>query len=195
MLVVTMPEQGPQLGCVVRTPELYLVPRRDGRIVVGATVEDAGFDRAIREEARDGLLRAAGELWPPILEGRVTDGWTGLRPSTPDSLPLVGALDLDEAEDDGCSIRGAGGDLGANHDADQGGDLSLAQSGMLGPRGRRGMGRRWIATGHFRNGILLAPGTARVVRQLILGERPEVDLVPFRAGRFVPAVTGAASGS
>ncbi len=135
----------PALPVVVRTPELYLVPRGDGRVAVGATVEDAGFDRAVDRDAGDRLWHAAGELWPPILRGRITARWTGLRPGfgpgSADALPAIGAL---------------------------------------GPGA-------WVAAGHFRNGILLAPGTARALRCLVLGEPLPVALEPFRPGRFEAA--------
>ncbi len=139
MIEVTL--EGPALPAVVRTPELYLVPRGDGRVAVGATVEDAGFDRAVDEDAGDRLWRAAGELWPPILEGRITARWTGLRPGSADSLPAIGAL---------------------------------------GP----GL---WVAAGHFRNGILLAPGTARALRCLLRGEPLPVPLDAFRPQRLASA--------
>ncbi len=130
----------PALPMVVRTPELYLVPRGDGRIAIGATVEDAGFDRAVDEPAGDRLWQAAGGLWPPVLRGRITARWTGLRPGCPDALPVIGGLS------DGV----------------------------------------WVATGHFRNGILLAPGTAQIIRQLLLGEMLSVPLNSFAPERFAP---------
>ena len=139
---VTLPDEAPQLTCVLRTPELYLVPRGENRIVVGATVERAGFDRAISKPACDALLSAAARLWPPILLGTVADRWAGLRPSTPDGLPILGA-------------------------STAGGPQQL-----------------WIATGHYRNGILLAPGTARLLGQLVLGERSAIDLRAFSTARF-----------
>jgi glycine oxidase len=155
MLAVIMPVGAPVLTCVLRTPEFYLVPRGDGRtgdarIVIGATVEDAGFDRTLTENAAEWLLAAAADLWPPIRLGSVTERWSGLRPCTPDALPLLGALDLEP------------------------------------PISHSSSPRQWIATGHYRNGILLAPGTARVLRQLVTGEQPDVDMLPFRPGRFVP---------
>ncbi len=141
MLEVTL-DEGPALPVVVRTPELYLVPRGDGRVVIGATVEHAGFDRSLDEAAGKRLWAAAATLWPPIARGRVTDQWTGLRPGLlpgiEDPLPAIGPLGE----------------------------------------------RLWAATAHFRNGILLAPATARAVRALLLGEEPAVSLGGFSPQRF-----------
>ncbi len=144
MLCVTLPE-GLVLRHVLRTPDLYLVPRGDGRVIVGATVEDVGFDKQVHQPAIEGLFRRACSLWPPLAQGQITDSWAGLRPATRDGLPVLG---------------GAGT-------------------------------RILVAAGHFRNGILLAPGTARVMRQLVLGQPLEIDLKPFQAGRF--AAVAAAS--
>ncbi len=133
------------LPVVIRTPELYLVPRGDGRVVIGATVERAGFDRSVDESAGDRLWRAAAALWPPVLEGRITARWTGLRPGfrqgVTDRLPVIGQF----------------------------------SDGL------------WVATAHFRNGILLAPGTAHVLRQLICGEAPATSLAAFAPQRFAQA--------
>lgn len=127
-----------RLEVVLRTPEIYLVPRGDGRIVIGATVEEAGFDKRVDELAVARLLDAAAELWPPVREARMVESWAGLRPGTADELPVI----------DGCGER------------------------------------CWIATGHFRNGILLAPGTARLLREMVLGQPLSVDPAAFRCGRF-----------
>lgn len=130
------------LTVVLRTPEIYLVPRGDGRIVIGATVEDAGFDKQVEAAAIDSLINRAAALWPSIRRARVIETWAGLRPATADELPVID---------------------------------------MCGPAS-------WIAAGHFRNGILLAPGTARLLRQMVLketGDEPfSVDLAHFRCGRF-----------
>ena len=142
----------PVLPVVVRTPELYLVPRGDGRVVIGATVEHAGFDRSIDEAAGQRLWQAAAALWPPILEGRITTRWTGLRPGyaqgVRDALPVIGEFE-----------------------------------------GEPGM---WAATGHFRNGILLAPATGRVLRELLDGETPSVELEAFSPRRFAGVASAAA---
>jgi glycine oxidase len=145
MLEVLLDGDAPQLAVVIRTPELYLVPRGNGRVVIGATVEDAGFDRTIDPAAGKSLLQQAAALWPPILRSTVTAEWTGLRPSPSapeDELPLIGPL---------------------------------ADRSPENPR-------TWVATGHFRNGILLAPGTARLLRAMMEGTP-----LPFPPGDFAPA--------
>ncbi len=136
--IVTVRVQEP-LGYVVRTPETYLVPRGDGRVVIGATVERAGFDKAVQAEVVRTLIAEAAALWPPIGNAELVESWAGLRPGSSDGLPVMGQCGID-----GC----------------------------------------WVATGHFRNGILLAPATARVMSQWIRGENPQVDLSAFSCDRF-----------
>jgi glycine oxidase len=127
-----------RLYCVLRTPELYLVPRGDGRVVIGASVERAGFDKTVQEGTIRALLEQAAALWPPIREAQIIESWAGLRPGSADELPFI------DSYDENC----------------------------------------WIASGHFRNGILLAPGTAQVMRELVLGNQPSVHLSAFRCDRF-----------
>jgi len=127
-----------RLNVVLRTPEIYLVPRGDGRIAVGATVEEAGFDKQVYPATTARLLDLAAALWPPVRAMRVVDAWAGLRPATADDLPVI----------DACSEH------------------------------------CWMAAGHFRNGILLAPGTARLLREMILAEPISIDAKSFRCGRF-----------
>jgi glycine oxidase len=126
------------LAYVLRSPEVYLVPRGGGNIVVGATVERVGFDRWVDPLTIQRLQAQAAELWPPIASARVVESWTGLRPGTSDGLPVIGSA--------GCP-------------------------------------RCWVATGHFRNGILLAPATGLIVRQLLEGSPPAVGLEAFAPGR------------
>jgi glycine oxidase len=159
LLLVETPEQ---LTAVVRTPDLYLVPRGNGRIVIGTTVEDAGFDKTIDPIAIAALHSAAAELWPPIAVARIVDTWAGLRPAATDFLPVIGpAIDIDERD-------GIHGSSPALHTPDP---------------------HSWLALGHYRNGILLAPGTARLLRQMILREPAGIDVAPFSASRFVASAT------
>ena len=137
--MVVVEHAGPErLKVVLRTPDIYLVPRGDGRTVIGATVEDAGFDKRVDEATVVRLLDEAAEIWPAVRQARIVESWAGLRPATADELPVI----------DACGEH------------------------------------CWVATGHFRNGILLAPGTARVLREMILGETLSVDVAGFRCGRF-----------
>ena len=137
MLAVTLPAHL-SLTHTLRSEEIYLVPRGDGRVIVGATVEDAGFDKQVHPSAIAELFRSGVALWPPLAQGRVTESWAGLRPATPDELPILAEITP----------------------------------------------RRFLATGHYRNGILLAPGTARVMAELILARPTEIDLSPYSAARF-----------
>jgi glycine oxidase len=141
--------QGDTLSAVLRTPEIYLVPRGDGRVTVVATVEDAGFDKTVEADAIARLLSSAAALWPPIARGEIVESWAGLRPATRDELPLIGPT--------------------------------------------VGSPNCWIASGHYRNGILLAPATARVVTQLLLNQIPSVDLSAFAPNRSFQPLDAASS--
>jgi len=79
---------------VVRAPEVYVVPRSDGRIVVGSTLEDVGFDKRVDPETIQRLHQAAASLVPELGEARMLETWAGLRPGTPDALPLLGATEV-----------------------------------------------------------------------------------------------------
>ncbi len=138
MLCVALPHKN-LVRHVVRTPDVYLIPRSNGTMVIGATQEDAGFDKRTVPETILKLRNAAIDLVPKLAEARILEDWAGLRPGTPDKLPILGET----------SIPGY-----------------------------------YVATGHFRDGILLAPITARVMRQVIRGEKSEFDLAAFAVGRF-----------
>ncbi|MGE5206546.1 MAG: glycine oxidase ThiO [Chlamydiota bacterium] len=79
---------------VVRGPGAYLVPRSDGRILIGATVEEAGFDKRTDADTIQGLHQAAANLAPELGQARMLEAWAGLRPGTPDNLPILGATSL-----------------------------------------------------------------------------------------------------
>lgn len=138
MLCVVMPKKE-LVRHVVRTPDVYLIPRSDGRMLIGATQEEAGFDKQTVPETIQKLRASALDVVPKLAEARFLEAWAGLRPGTPDALPILGAT----------STPGY-----------------------------------FVATGHFRDGILLAPVTARVMAQLIAGEKPEFDLKAFAPDRF-----------
>jgi glycine oxidase len=138
MVCVTLPEKE-FVRHVIRTPEVYLIPRSDGRMLIGATQEEAGFDKQTVPETIQRLRKAALEIVPKLAEARFLEAWAGLRPGTPDALPILGAT----------STPGY-----------------------------------FVATGHFRDGILLAPITARVVGDVVCGEKPRLDVRGFAASRF-----------
>jgi glycine oxidase len=131
---------GPTLTHVLRAPEVYLVPRSDGRVLIGATVEEAGYDKRTDANTIRRLNRAAVALVPALEQARVLESWAGLRPGTPDDLPILGAT---------------------------------TTPGYF------------VAAGHFRDGILLSPVTAHLMAQLVTGGKPDLDLTPFSAARFV----------
>jgi glycine oxidase len=124
---------------VIRTPDVYLIPRSDGRLLVGATVEEAGFDKRTDPDTIQRLHRAALKLVPKLADAKILQDWAGLRPGTPDNLPILGATDIPGY---------------------------------------------YAATGHFRDGILLAPITAQVMADMIEGRKPEHDLAAFAPARF-----------
>lgn len=128
---------------VVWSADCYLVPWQNGRVLVGATVEDAGFDeRATTAGVRD-LLEAACTLVPQLWQASFSEVRVGLRPASPDSLPIIG--------------------------------WSAVVPGLI------------YATGHYRNGVLLAPLTAALVSDLVLGngDDPALRAVsPARLGRL-----------
>ena len=110
---------------IVCSERVYLVPRADGRLIVGATVEERGFDTVVSAGGVLELLREAYRLLPDVAEMELVGAIAGLRPGTPDNLPLIGPGAID---------------------------------GLL------------LATGHFRNGILLAPMTAERIAAALAGE-------------------------
>jgi glycine oxidase len=138
MLCLVMPSRT-LLKHVVRSPEAYLIPRSDGRVLVGATVEEAGFDKRTDLATIQRLHKAAIALVPKLADARILESWAGLRPGTPDALPILG-----ETQTPGY----------------------------------------YVATGHFRDGILLAPITAEVMAAVIEGRTPEHGLQSFSPERF-----------
>ena len=138
MLCVIMPQKE-LVRHVIRTPDVYLIPRSDGRLLIGATQEEAGFDKQTIPATIKKLHQHALDLVPKLSEARILEAWAGLRPGTPDALPILGAT---------------------------------------------GTPGYFVATGHFRDGILLAPVTASVMGHVIAGEPSAVDLGAFRTERF-----------
>ncbi len=132
--------QGPRLlSHVVRTPRIYLVPRADGELVIGGTVEEMGFDLSPTAGAVMDLLRHGWELLPAIYDCEVLELAVGLRPALEDQLPAIGATEVE---------------------------------GL------------YLAFGHFRNGILLAPATAHYLAQWLTEGREPEALRPFAPRRM-----------
>ncbi len=85
---------GPSLKHVVRAEEVYLVPRSDGKLVIGSTLEEAGYDKRTDVSTIQELLHAAVEVMRGLAQARIHEDWAGLRPGTPDDLPILGESDL-----------------------------------------------------------------------------------------------------
>jgi glycine oxidase len=117
----------------------YLVPRPDGRVLVGSTEEHVGFDKRTTAAAIQDLLALARALVPALGQVHVERAWAGLRPGSPDGLPFLGPVP-------GCD-------------------------------------NLFVAAGHFRSGIQLSPGTAVLMKDLLLGRTPDLPLESFRLDR------------
>ncbi len=133
---------------IVRSPRGYIVPRRHrvageagARLLLGSTMEDAGYEKSVTPESLRRLLAAGREIVPAVAGLPFESAWAGLRPDTPDHLPILGATDIENF---------------------------------------------LVAAGHFRNGILLAPITAKLMTEVILGRAPSIPLEPFSPLRFLP---------
>jgi len=81
------------LDTVVRTPEIYLIPRGGKRVVIGATIEDAGYDKTVHDNDIAALKARAAKLFPPVARATIVETWAGLRPATRDGLPLIGTVE------------------------------------------------------------------------------------------------------
>ena len=124
ILELRSPDGAPPCERIVASERVYLVPRPDGRLVVGATTEERGFDATVTAGGVHELLREAYRLLPDVAEMELVESMAGLRPGTPDNLPLIGPGTLD---------------------------------GLV------------LACGHYRNGILLAPLTAKALAEMLGG--------------------------
>jgi glycine oxidase len=131
----------PLLSRVVFSGKGYVVPRADGRILCGSTMEEAGFEKVVTAGGLRRVLEIALEIAPDLARAPVLETWANFRPGSPDGEPVLGAG----------TIPGL-----------------------------------FYATGHTRNGILLAPITADAVSAAVLGRPPPVELAPFSAARFAP---------
>jgi glycine oxidase len=117
----------------------YLVPRRDGTVIAGSTVEMAGFRKEVTVGGLEQILGLARTLVPSLADAPVTSTWSNFRPYTEDHLPVLGTT----------PVRGL-----------------------------------VLATGHYRNGILLAPVTAESIAELVATGASSIDLAPFSVARF-----------
>lgn len=113
----------------------YLIPRRDGHILAGSTLEETGFDKSTTEEARAGLACFTEDLVPALAGAEIVRHWAGLRPGSPSGIPYIG-----EAP---------------------------------------GIDGLYVNAGHYRNGVLLAPASARLLADLVLGRASLIDPGPY----------------
>lgn len=142
MLALRMPNQPHQpypIQRVLYGDNIYLVPRQDGRLVIGATVEEVGWTPHNTPQGIQNLLQGAIKLFPEVAHWQIEEFWWGFRPGTPDELPILG--------DSPCK-------------------------------------NLFLATGHYRNGILLAPVTASLIADLILEQKADPLLAHFSWQRF-----------
>jgi glycine oxidase len=132
--IVELETRDPLLNGVVFGPGCYLVPRDDGRVLIGSTLEFVGYRREVTARAVRDLLAAAIDLVPALAEATLGRTWSSFRPYSETGVPLLGPTAVD---------------------------------------------RLLLATGHHRNGILLAPITAEIICAVARGQSPPVDLAPF----------------
>jgi glycine oxidase len=128
---------------IVLHRDRYVIPRRDGRILVGSTLEYRGFQKQTTQAARDELSAYALEHFPILREAQIEHHWAGLRPGSPQGIPYIGPVP--------------------------------------------GVEGLYINAGHFRNGVVLGPASARLMADLVLGREPIVPPAPY-------AVTAARNG-
>jgi glycine oxidase len=136
---------GTPIRHVLRSERGYLVPRgmeSPQTVVVGSTIENAGYEKRVTSGGIEKILSAANELAPELAKAEIVETWCGLRPGSPDQLPILGPVDVD---------------------------------GLV------------FATGHYRNGILLAPVTAKLVGEWIAERRTSFDWQAFSPLRFLQA--------
>jgi glycine oxidase len=138
--MLAMVPRDTSLARAVRSSHGYVVPRSNGWLVAGSTLEEVGFDKHTTTEGLQQVRKAAVEMIPDLADAEIAESWSGLRPGTPDGLPILGSIDIE---------------------------------GVI------------LATGHFRNGILLAPATAQLVKAWITGGEIKMNMEAYSPFRFL----------
>jgi glycine/D-amino acid oxidase-like deaminating enzyme len=138
--MVALAAPGLVLKRVLWGEQVYAMQKADGSIWVGGTVEEAGFDRRITAAGVGQMLQSAAELVPALADATFLRAWAGLRPGSPDGMPILGPAP--------------------------------------------GVHGLTLATGHFRNGILLAPITGHLITEWVLHQRIDPLMAPFNIARF-----------
>jgi len=108
--------------------ERYVIPRKDGRVLIGSTLEEAGFEKRTTAEAKEELYRVATEMFPLLKRTPIEDHWAGLRPGSPSGIPYIGPYP---------EVEGL-----------------------------------YVNAGHFRNGLVTGPASARLIADILLGRSP-----------------------
>jgi glycine oxidase len=125
-----------ELPAIILGEGRYVIPRRDGHVLCGSTLEEAGFDTVPTAVAYDSLMKSAGRLWPALCGSLPVAQWAGLRPAAPNGIPFIGRVpEFDNL---------------------------------------------WVNAGQFRNGLVLAPASAQLLADLLLGREPRVDPRPYQ---------------
>lgn len=127
------------INSIVLTNGRYLIPRRDGHLLVGSTLEYAGFDKSTSEEAQQSLLASALSLIPELKNAPLIAHWAGLRPGAAQGVPFIGNVP--------------------------------------------GFSNLSVNAGQFRNGLVLAPASAGLHADILLGRPPRVDPLPYQVSR------------
>ena len=136
---------GKPIRRVLRSDAGYIVPRQGGSpqtLVVGSTLEQAGYEKGVTSGGLEKIFSAVNQLVPELAHAEIVETWSGLRPGTPDQLPVLGPTDI---------------------------------NGLV------------MATGHYRNGILLAPVTAKLIAEWITDGQTSLNWEDFSPLRFRPA--------
>lgn len=126
---------------IILTDGRYLIPRRDGHLLVGSTLEYRGFDKQPSAGAAQSLQQSARQMLPALASQRPIAQWAGLRPGSGDGIPFIGRI--------------------------------------------RDYDNLYVNAGQFRNGLVLAPASAELMKNLLLGEEPIVDAAPYDPARSV----------
>ena len=129
-------DQDRKIKTIILYQETYIIPRKDGHVLIGSTTEDEGYNNSVTHQARNELLNNACTMYPDIREFKFIRQWSGLRPGIQGELPLVGEYP---------GIEGL-----------------------------------YLNTGHFRNGLLMSAGSARILMEIMLGRKTSISAEPYR---------------
>jgi len=139
--IVLLRDKPGRVKHIIKHDDAYMVPRVDGHILVGASMERVGFQTGTTAAVVNQLLDATYCITPGLKQAEIVQKWMGFRPGSPDGMPYLGPVD-----------------------------------------GHPGL---WVASGHYRNGVALAPGTADIMSRWMMGESPHLDVSDFRVNRPV----------